>query len=89
MPPGAACEAIRHEAPEMLGWDVGARLLANVSDWSQATMITAGNWGKKSPDFKVEERPWVTAEKRRKKNEGMELSKLWNILSAKAAQQGG
>lgn len=88
LPPGSACEAIQHDAPEMLGWDMPSRLIANVSDWSQATMISAGTWGKKTPDFKREERPWVEAQKRKKSETGMAIGDLYQIFAAKAARQG-
>lgn len=72
----------------MIGYDVAARILLNVSDWSQATMITAGNWSKKTPEFKREERPWVTAQQRKKSEAGMPLADLFKIFEAKAARQG-
>lgn len=90
LPPGSACEAIRNDAEDMLGWDVGARLLANISDWSQATMIVSAQWKKKAPELQREIRPWVEARKRKKKSEGISLQALQNIFAAKAAaQQGG
>lgn len=92
LPPGSACEAIQYDAPEMLGYDVASRILLNVSDWSQATMITAGEWGKnKVPKLQPEKRPWAEAQQRRAKNndsEGVEIHKLFNLFAAKAAAQG-
>lgn len=72
----------------MLGYDISARILLNVSDWSQATMITAGNWDKKSPEFSREERPWVTAQQNKKKDAGMDIGDLYKIFAAKAERQG-
>lgn len=70
----------------MLGYDIAARILLNVSDWSQATMISAGNWGKKAPKLEREIRPWIVAQKKAKSNEGMEIRKLQAIFAAKAAR---
>lgn len=89
LPPGSACEAIRNNAEDMLGWDVGARLLANISDWSQAAMIVSAQWKKKAPELQREVRPWVEAKKRKQRSEGMNIQRLHQIFSAKAEQQGG
>lgn len=88
-PPGAACEAIRNDAEDMLGWDVGARLLANVSDWAQATMIVSAQWKKKAPDLDRETRPWIEAKKRKQRSEGIDIGRLHQIFTAKAERQGG
>lgn len=89
LPPGSACEAIKNDAEDMLGWDISARILANVSDWAQATMIVSAQWKKKAPELQREVRPWVEAKKRKQKAEGISLARLHSILSAKAARQGG
>ena len=73
----------------MLGWDVSAQLLANISDWSQATMIVSGQWKKKAPELQRETRPWVEAKKRRQKSEGISINRLHQIFTAKAERQGG
>ena len=89
LPPGSACEAIRHDAEDMLGWDVATRMLANISDWTQATMIVSAQWKKKAPELQREIRPWVEAKKRRQKTEGISINRLHQIFTAKAARQGG
>lgn len=88
LPPGSACESIQLEAPDMLGYDIAARILLNVSDWSQATMMSAGQWGKKRPKFTPETRPWVEARKKAKQKaaEGINIFDLQSILARKAAQ---
>jgi len=78
----------------MLGYDIASRILLNVSDWSQSTMRAAGQWEKgKAPKFQPEHRPWASAQKRAEKKkaqeEGVDIHKLFNLLSAKAAKQQG
>lgn len=90
LPAGSACEAIQLDQPDILGYDVAARVLTNISDWAQATMITSGEWGKdKAPKLKPEHRPWVEAQKRRnKKPEGVDIHSLYSLFAAKAENQG-
>lgn len=78
----------------MLGYDIAARILLNVSDWSQSTMRAAGQWEKgKAPKFQPEYRPWAEAQKRAEKkkahSEGVDIHVLYGLLSAKSAQQMG
>lgn len=92
LPAGSACEAIRHEAPEMLGYGIGERILLNISDWAQSTMLAAGQWEKnKAPNFTPEHRPWVDAAKRAEKtkirDEGVDIHTLFSTLAARAATQ--
>jgi len=75
----------------MLGYDIAARILLNVSDWSQATMITAGEWEKgKAPKLTPEHRPWVEAQKKAKKKktetEGVDINRLFSMMANKASQ---
>lgn len=92
LPAGSACEAIRHDAPEMLGYGVAERILLNVSDWSQQTMRAAGQWEKgKTPKFNPEHRPWAdahkNAEKKKAREEGVDIHSLFSLVAARAASQ--
>lgn len=92
LPAGSACEAIRHEAPEMLGYGIGERILLNVSDWTQQAMRASGQWEKgKVPKFVPEIRPWAEAQKKADKKktreEGVEIHHLFSLMAARAAGQ--
>lgn len=88
LPPGSACEGIERDIPEIIGYDMATRVLLNISDWSQGTMITAGNWGKKgAPKFEPEIRPWLEKRKQAKASEGMDIKSLHAIFMNKASQQ--
>lgn len=87
MPPGSACESVEVGAPDMVGYDISARLLADISDWSQATWLRTGEWDpkKKRPTFTPTVRPWVEAKKRAKRAEGADIGALHTLFMNKSS----
>lgn len=78
----------------MIGYDIAARILLNVSDWAQSTMRAAGQWEKgKAPKFHPEYRPWADAQKqadkKKAREEGVDIHTLFSLLAAKSAKQMG
>lgn len=76
----------------MLGYGVAERILLNISDWAQSTMRVAGQWERgKAPKFTPEVRPWAEAQKkadkRKAREEGVNIFALQSMLAARAAPQ--
>lgn len=90
LPQGSACEAAQNNAPGMVGYDATAKLLTNISDYVQVSMIVAGNWPKgKGPKFQPAVRPWVEAKKHAStsQSDSLSISDMHKIFANKADQR--